>query len=323
VTIFMQRALAVAIFLGAWTALAGAQNFPDHAIKIIVPTAPGGAIDLCGRLIGEKLQAKWGKPVVIENRAGASMRIGAESVQKAPADGYTLLVAHDGTMAVNPLVFPDLPYDPQKDFEPLGMVVAIPEALMVNVNVPAKSIGELIALAKKGPGQLTHASGGSATLLSLELFKAMAGVDIRSIPYRGGAPAVTATIGGETSMIIADLATGNAGLHSDRIRPLGITSIARSNMYPELHTINEQGVAGYEVNTWMGFFAPAGTPKDVTATIEAAIREAVAMPDVRARFEVTGAVMRSGSAGEMRTVLAADVAKWAKLVKEKNIKLAP
>jgi tripartite-type tricarboxylate transporter receptor subunit TctC len=251
------------------------------------------------------------------------MRIGAEAVQKAPPDGYTLLVAHDGTMAINPLVFSDLPYDPQKDFTPLGLVVAIPEALMVNVKVPANSIPELIALAKKEPGQLTHASGGSATLLSLELFKAMAGVDIRSIPYRGGAPAVTATIGGETSMIIADLATGNAALHSDRIRPLGVTSIARSKMYPDLATISEQGVSGYEVNTWMGFFAPAGTPKAVAATIEAAIKEAVAMPDVRARFESTGANMRSGSAEEMRNVLAADVAKWAKLVKEKNIKLAP
>lgn len=139
--------------------------------------------------------------------------MGAEAVQKSPADGYTLLVAHDGTMAINPLVFPDLPYDPQKDFVPLGLVVSIPEALMVNQAVPANSVTELIALAKKEPGQLTHASGGSATLLSLELFKAMAGIDIRSIPYRGGAPAVTGTIGGETSMIIADLTTGNAGLN--------------------------------------------------------------------------------------------------------------
>jgi tripartite-type tricarboxylate transporter receptor subunit TctC len=323
VAYFIQRGLAIVFALGTSLCIANAQTFPDHNVKIIVPTAAGGAIDLCARVIGEKLQAKWGKPVVIENRAGASMRIGAEAVQKAPADGYTLLVAHDGTMAINPLVFPDLPYDPQKDFTPLGLVVAIPEALMVNVKVPANSIPELIALANKEPGQLTHASGGSATLLSLELFKAMAGVDIRSIPYRGGAPAVTATIGGETSMIIADLATGNAGLHSDRIRPLGVTSIARSKMYPELATINEQGVTGYEVNTWMGFFAPAGTPKEVSAKIEAAIKEAVAMPDVRARFEATGAVMRSGSAEEMRNVLATDVAKWAKLVKEKNVKLAP
>ena len=213
--VFTQRIPAtlftLAVAFGACASVAGAQTFPDHAVKIIVPTAPGGAIDTTARVIGEKMQVKWGKPVVIENRPGASMQVGAEAVAKAPADGYTLLVAHDGTMAINPLVFPNLPYDPQRDFEPLGLVISIPEAVMVNVAVPAHSIAELIALAKKEPGQLMHASGGSATLLSLELFKAMAGVDIRSIPYRGGAPALTATIAGETSMIIADLTTGAAG----------------------------------------------------------------------------------------------------------------
>jgi tripartite-type tricarboxylate transporter receptor subunit TctC len=210
---FTPRALAFGLTLAASTSLAFAQTFPDRPVKVIVPTAPGGSIDTTARAVAERMQAKWGKPVVIENRPGASMRLGAEAVQKSPADGYTLLVAHDGTMAINPLVFPDLPYDPQKDFVPLGLVVSIPEALMVNQAVPANSVTELIALAKKEPGQLTHASGGSATLLSLELFKAMAGIDIRSIPYRGGAPAVTGTIGGETSMIIADLTTGNAGLN--------------------------------------------------------------------------------------------------------------
>jgi tripartite-type tricarboxylate transporter receptor subunit TctC len=251
------------------------------------------------------------------------MQVGAEAVAKASPDGYTLLVAHDGTMAINPLVFPNLPYDPQKDFVPLGIVISLPEAVMVNVAVPANSITELIALAKKEPGQLTHATGGSATLLSLELFKALADVDIRSIPYRGGAPAVTATIAGETSMIIADLTTGVAGLRSDRVRPLAVTSGTRSKLYPDLGTVAERGVPGYEVNTWMGVFAPAGTPKNVAAAIEAAIKEAIAMPDVRARFEATGSVMRSGSAEEMRQVLAADIAKWAKLVRDKHITFEP
>jgi tripartite-type tricarboxylate transporter receptor subunit TctC len=309
--------LAVVICTFATAAIA--EDYPDHAVKIIVPTAPGGAIDTTARVIGDKMQAKWGKPVVIENRPGASMQVGAEAVAKSSPDGYTLLVAHDGTMAINPLVFPSLPYDPQRDFAPLGLVISIPEAVMVNVNVPAKSIAELIALARKEPSHLTHASGGSATLLSLELFKAMAGIDIRSIPYRGGAPAVTATIGGETSMIIADLTTGAAGLHSDRIRALAVTSLMRSKLYPDLASVAESGVPGYEVNTWMGVFAPAGTPKNVAATIEAAIKEAVAMPDVRIRFESTGATVRSGAADEMRQVLATDIAKWTKLVKEKHI----
>jgi tripartite-type tricarboxylate transporter receptor subunit TctC len=155
------------------------------------------------------------------------------------------------------------------------------------------------------------------------LFKAMAGVDIRSIPYRGGAPAVTAAIGGETSMIIADLTTGNAALQSDRIRTLAVTSKERAKKYPDVPTLDEAGVKGYEVNTWIGFFAPAGTPKEAAVAIENAIKEAAAMPEVRARFETTGAVVRSGSAEELRQLLAADVAKWAKLVKEKDIKLAP
>ncbi len=319
----LPRVLAGALALSAWTNDATGQTFPDRAVKIVVPTAPGGSIDTTARVVGEKLQARWGKPVVIENRPGAAMRLGAEAVQKAPPDGYTLLVAHDGTMAINPVAFADLPYDPQKDFEPLGLVVSIPEAVMINVKVPASSIPELIALAKKEPGQLTHASGGSATLLALELFKAMAGIDIRSIPYRGGAPAMTAAIAGETSMIIADLSTGHAGLQSDRIRSLAVTSMTRSRKYPNIATLNELGVTGYEVNTWIAFFAPAGTPKRVVAELESAIKEAVAMPDVRARFEATGAEVRSGSAEELRHLLAADVVKWAKLVKDKSIKIAP
>jgi tripartite-type tricarboxylate transporter receptor subunit TctC len=310
--------VTVAAFL-AMNSATSAQTFPDHVVKIIVPTAPGGAIDTTARVIGEQMQRKWGKPVVIENRPGAAMQVGAEAVARAAPDGYTLLVAHDGTMAINPLVFPNLPYDPQKSFEPLGLVTSIPESIMVNVGASAHSIRELIALAKKEPGRLTHASGGSATLLSLELFKAMAGVDIRSIPYRGGAPAVMATIAGETSMIIADLTTGAAGLQSDHIRPLAVTSKTRSKKYPDLGTVDEEGVPGYEVNTWMGVFAPAGTPKNVVQTIEAAIKDAVAMPDVRARLESTGADLRSGTAAEMRQVLATDVAKWTTLVKEKHI----
>jgi tripartite-type tricarboxylate transporter receptor subunit TctC len=314
-----QAALSFAILLALGVTRPDAEDFPDHAIKIIVPSSQGGAIDLTGRIIAEKLQQKWGKPVVVENRPGASMQIGAEAVARASPDGYTLLVAHDGTLAINPMVYPNLPYDPQKSFEPLGMVISIPEVVMANVSVPVHSIGELVALAKKEPGQLTHATGGSATLLSLELFKAMADVDVRSIQYRGGAPSVTAGITGETSIVIADVTTAGPGLHSDRIRPLAVTSLTRSKLLPELPTVDQAGVPGYEVNTWMGVFAPAGTPKDISAKIEAAIKEAVAMPDVRSRFEAAGANIRSGTAEEMRQVLAADTEKWAKLVRDKHI----
>jgi tripartite-type tricarboxylate transporter receptor subunit TctC len=312
-------AATLAIALGAWATAAGAEDFPDHPIKIIVPTSPGGSIDTTARVIGEKLQEKWGKAVVIENRPGASMQVGAEAVAKAAPDGYTLLVAHDGTMAINPLVYPNLRYDPQKSFVPLGLVVSIPEAVMVNASLPATSLAELIALAKKQPGQLTHATGGSATLLSLELFNSMAGVNIRSIQYRGAAPSVTAGIAGETSIVIADLVSAAPGLHSDRIRALAVTSLMRATLYPDLGTVDELGVKGYEVNTWSGVFAPAGTPKEIAAKIEAAIKEAVAMPDVRARFAATGGNIRSGTAEELRQIIIADSAKWAKLVQERHL----
>jgi tripartite-type tricarboxylate transporter receptor subunit TctC len=314
-------ALSLAAVLIAGASPAAAQTYPARAIRIIVPTAPGGGIDATARILGVKLQEKWGKPVVIENRAGAAMRIGAEAAAKSPPDGYTLLVAHDGTMAINAVAFPDLPYDPQKDFAPVGLVAFIPAAVMVNVGVPAKSIAELIALARRQPDEFTHATGGSASLLALELFKAMAGIRIRSIPYRGGAPAVTAAIGGETSMIIADLATASAALQSARIRPLAITSITRSKHYPDLATLDEQGVTGYEFNAWIGVFAPAATPKDVIAKLEAGIKDALAMPDVRARFETAGMEVRSGTAAELRQMLAADIVKWSKLVRDNNIQL--
>lgn len=319
VTVRRTASAALAAALCAWATIASAEDFPDHAIKVIVPTSPGGSIDTTARVIGEKLREKWGKPVVIENRPGASMQVGAEAVAKAPPDGYTLLVAHDGTMAINPLVYPNLRYDPLKSFVPLGLVVSIPEAVMVNVSVPASSLAELIALAKKQPGQLTHATGGSATLLSLELFNSLAGTDIRSIQYRGAAPSVTAGIAGETSIVIADLVSAAPALHSDRIRPLAVTSLTRAKLYPELGTVNQLGVPGYEVNTWSGVFAPAGTPKDVAAKIEAAIKEAVAMPEVRARFESTGGVVRSGTADELRQTIATDAAKWAKLVQNRHL----
>jgi tripartite-type tricarboxylate transporter receptor subunit TctC len=292
-------------------------------VKIIVPTAPGGAIDTTARVVAEKLQAKWGKPVVIENKPGAAMRIGAELAAKSPADGYTLLVAHDGTMAMNPVVYPDLPYDPVKDFAPVALISSIPEVIMVNKSVPAHSLQELIALAKKEPGKLNHATGGTATLLSLELLKAMAGIDIISVKYNGGAPAVRAVIGGEVQVIIADISTGGPGLQSNNVRPLAVTTLQRVKQYPNLPTFDQSGVKGYDVQTWMGMFAPAKTPKDVLAKIEADMKEAVGSADVRDRLEKIGMTVRSGTAAEMKQVLATDIAKWGKLVRERNIKIGP
>jgi tripartite-type tricarboxylate transporter receptor subunit TctC len=301
---------------------AAAQNYPERAVRIIVPTAAGGSIDTTARVVAAKLAEFWGKPVVIENRAGAAMIIGAEAAAKSAPDGYTLLVAHDGTMAMNPVVYPHLPYHSQRDFEPVAMLTAIPEVLLVHQGVPATTVRELIAHAKANPGKLNHASGGTATLLALELFKAMAGVDIASIPFRGAAPAITGTMAGETQVIVADLASANAGMQSGKLRTLAVTTLKRVPRLPQVPTIDEAGVPGYDVATWIGAFAPTGTPKPVVGRIEADIKRALALPDVRAKLEALSMEIRSGAAEEMRAVLAGDMVKWGNLVKDKNIKIA-
>ena len=301
---------------------AAAQTYPDRAVRIIVPTAAGGSIDTTARVIGAKLGELWGKPVVIENRPGAAMIIGAEAAAKSAPDGYTLLVAHDGTMAMNPVVYPNLAYHSQRDFEPVAMLTAIPEVLLVHEAVPAKSIRELIAHAKANPGKLNHASGGTATLLALELFKAMAGVDIASIPFRGAAPAITGTMAGQTQMIFADLASANAGMQSDKLRTLAVTTLKRVPQLPDVPTIDESGVPGYDVATWIGAFAPIGTPKSIVDKIEADIKRVLAMADVKAKLEALRMEIRSGASEEMRAVLAGDMVKWGRLVKEKNIQIA-
>jgi tripartite-type tricarboxylate transporter receptor subunit TctC len=301
---------------------ARAQTYPDRAVRIIVPTAPGGSIDTTARVVAGKLAELWGKPVVVENRAGAAMIIGAEAAAKAAPDGYTLLVAHDGTMAMNPVVYPNLGYHSQRDFEPVALLTSIPEVLLVNEGVPAKTVQELIALAKAAPGKLNHASGGTATLLSLELFKAMAGVDITSIPFRGAAPAVTGVMGGETQMIFADLASAHAGMQSGRLRTLAVTTLTRLKRMPDVPTIDESGVPGYDVITWIGAFAPIGTPKTVLGRIEADIKQALAAPEVRSKLEALSMDVRSGASDEMRALLDGDIGKWGRLVKEKNIQIA-
>jgi len=301
---------------------AQAQTYPERTVRIIVPTAPGGSIDTTARAVAAKLAELWGKPVVIENRPGAAMIIGAEAAARSPADGYTLLVAHDGTMAMNPVVYPTLGYHSQRDFEPVALMTSIPEVVLVNEAVPIRSVAELIAYAKANPGKLNHASGGTATLLALELFKAMAGVDITSIPFRGGAPAVTAVMSGDAQMIFADLATANAGMQSGRLRTLAVTTVTRVPRLSDVPTVHESGVPGYDVATWIGAFAPIGTPKSIVAKIEADIKQALAAPDLRAKLEALSMEIRSGASEEMRAVLAGDMVKWGNLVKDKNIKIA-
>jgi tripartite-type tricarboxylate transporter receptor subunit TctC len=312
-----------AAMLGLLPNVAAAQAFPTRTITVVVPFPAGGSVDGVARILVQKMNQIPGWSAIVENRAGgAGGTVGANTVAKAAPDGYTLLVAHDGTMAMNPVVYPNLSYHSQRDFEPVALLTSIPEVVLVNEGVPAKSIRELVALAKANPGKLNHASGGTATLLALELFKAMAGVDITSIPFRGGAPAVTGVMSGDTQLIFADLATANAGMQSGKLRTLAVTTLKRAPRLPDVPTVDESGVPGYDVATWIGAFAPAGTPKSIVGKIEADIKQALAAPEVKAKLEALSMEIRSGASAEMRDLLAGDIGKWGRLVKDRNIQIA-
>jgi tripartite-type tricarboxylate transporter receptor subunit TctC len=312
--------LQVGVFLVSCSA--SAENFPERPVKIIVPSAPGGSIDATARIVGQKLSEIWGKPVVIDNRAGGSMKIGAEAVARATPDGYTLLVAHDGTMPINQVVYPELRYNATKSFEPIAILSSNPYVILVNAELPVKTVADLVAYARKEPDKLNHASGGTSTLLAAELLKALGKVNITSVMYRGGGPAVAAVMAGESQFCIVDLGTGSAGMQSSRARAIATTGMSRSPKFPDIPTVHESGVPGYENTTWMGMFAPAGTPRATLEAIEKAVKTALQDPGVKSRLGKIGMDARSGSASEMRSVLAADIAKWNRLVTENNIKLS-
>jgi len=318
----MLKKLAVTAFLSLGLLHASAQaqsEWPQKTVRIIVPTAPGGSIDLLARMVAAQLQQKWGQAVVVENRAGAAMRIGSDAVAKAAPDGYTILFAHDGAMAMNVAVFKQLSYNPEKDFAPLAMMASLPLALIVHQNVPVNSLQELIAYARKNPGKLNHASGGTATLLALELFKAHADLDIKSVPFMGGSTTVNAVMSGTVEMLIADVSTAAPALQSSQVKVLGISTLERQKILPNVPTLDESGVKGYEVRTWIGAFAPAGTPKPILERWEKGITEAMRSPEVRDKVEAAGLMALDSGAGVMRQRVSADIRKWTTLVKERNL----
>jgi tripartite-type tricarboxylate transporter receptor subunit TctC len=312
--------ILIAFGLSAIATTAQAQSdWPQKPVRIIVPTAPGGSIDLLARLVAANLQQKWGQAVVVENRAGAAMRIGTDAVAKAQPDGYTILFAHDGAMAMNVAVFKQLAYDPQKDFAPIAMMASLPLALMVHQNVPVNSLQELITYARKNPGKLNHASGGTATLLALELFKAHADLDIKSVPFMGGSTTVNAVMSGTVEMLIADVSTAAPAIQSPQVKILGISTLERQKILPNVPTLDESGVKGYEVRTWIGAFAPAGTPKPILDKWEKGITEAMRSGDVRDKVEGAGLIALDSGADVMRQRVAADIRKWVTLVRERNL----
>ena len=315
-------------FLGsAGALLAGAtlpafgQAYPGKPVRFIVPFPPGGPVDTTARGFTHKLSEYWGQQAIVDNRAGAGGIVGAEIAAKSPADGYTVFVCsiHHSVL---PGLKPGLPYDIEKDFVPVTFAAMFPIILVAHPSVPAKTIPELIAYAKKNPGKLAFGSAGTGggTHLAGELFKAQAGVDLLHVPYKGSAPAMTDLLGAQVQLMFSDAPTALPHIKSGRVRALGVASPKRSPLAPDLPTIAESGVKGYEAYSWAGVVAPAGTPAPIVAKLNADISKALSQPDVKQRLFEEGAEAMPTTPEQFGKMLKAEIAKWTKVVKDANIK---
>lgn len=325
VPVAMRMAIAVAsacVVLPVSCDCAFAQAYPGRPVRFIVPYVPGGGTDFVGRTIAQKLADAWGNPVVVENRPGGGTNIGSEIVARAAPDGYTLLIGGVPNTA-NMSLFQKLPYDVVRDFAPVILLDTAPNILAVHPSVPAQSVRALIALAKSRAGALTYASAGigSSNHLSGELFRIMAGIDIVHVPYKGGGAAVTDLIAGQVSMYFGTTPSTLPFVKSGRLRALGVTTAKRTVAAPELPTIAEAGLPGYEQAAWHGLLAPAGTPEAVIAKLHAEVSRVLRAPDVLERFAAQGIDVIGGSSAEFAAFIRQDVAKYAKLVKTAGIRI--
>jgi tripartite-type tricarboxylate transporter receptor subunit TctC len=315
-----------AVLLGATAVIAApsvrAQNFPSKPLKIVVPYSPGGGADTTARLIAPKLQELLGETVVIDNRPGAGGMIGDEVVAKSPADGYTLLMgafAH----AVNPSLQARMPFKTPDDFAPISLLVTVPELLVITPSHPAKSVADLVAMAKAQPGKLFYASSGngSAQHLAAELFKLRTGTDIGHIPYKGGGPAVADVAAGHVPFYFGNMTAALPQAQAGRVRALAVTSAERSPAAPDVPTIGEAGVKNCEISEWNAILVPAGTPPEVQARLQAELARIMRMPDIRKKFADLGAEAIGSSQQELAAFLKAEMAKWAEVVKAADIKI--
>ena len=315
-------AVLLAAVLGGVAWSAAAQDYPSKPIRFVVPTPPGGFLDILARLIGQKLSESWGQPVVVENRTGGGITIGSNAVAKAAPDGYTVLVIPPD-FAVSPSLYAKLPYDTLQDFAPVTLVAWGPSVLVVHPSVPVNSVKELIAFAKSKPGQLDYASAGNGSggHLAMELFKTMAGVDLVHVPYRGLGPAVIDLAGGKVSVMFAQLAAVRRYIDAGKLRALGVAGKQRSQAMPDLPTVAESGLVGFDVNPWFGIVAPGGTPKDVVAKLSAEIGKITRLPEVKEKLSPLGAELAANTPEEFAAFISSEIAKWAKVVKDSGARL--
>ena len=309
--------------LPAAHAQAPAASWPSKPIRWVVPFPPGGAMDAIARTLGEKAGKTLGQPFVIENKPGAGGNIGADFVAKQPGDGYTLMITSIG-MATNKPLYGKLSYDPIKDFAPVSLLAVVPNVLVTNATQPdVKTAKDVIAAARKAPGKLTYASAGNGTSIHLagEVFTSLAQVDMLHVPYKGSGPAVSDLLGGQVNYMFDSITSARPHIESGKLRALGVTTAKRSKSLPNVPTLAEAGLPGYEVSPWFAVFMPAATPKDIVAKVNSALLEAMKDPDVVKRFETIGAEPVGSTPEEMAQHLARESERWTKLIQERGIKL--
>ena len=314
--------LACAFAPALATAQSGAQSYPSKTIRVIVPYAPGGIADSLARLVGQKLAAAWGQPVVVENRPGASTNLGSEFVAKSAPDGYTLLAGGIAN-TVGPALYAKLPYDPIRDFAWVTNMAKVPVLLAVHPSLPARNAKDIIALAKAKPGTLAYGSAGIATSghLAGELFKSVARVDLTHVPYKGAAPALLDTISGQVPLYFGAMASPMPHVKTGRLRAIGVTTLTRASAAPDIPTLDEQGLKGFETSTWYGIAAPAGTPKEIVSKLNAEIVRIIKLAEVRERLASEGADFVGDTPEELTAFVKAEIAKWAKVVRQSGVKV--
>ena len=324
----MHRFCTLAVVCLAFAAAADAQVtakpggvYPSKPVRLIVPFAPGGSNDIMARLTGQKLSESLGQQIVIDNSAGASGIVGTEIAAKAAPDGYTLLMM-SLTFAVNPSLYRKLPYDTERDLAPVTLVASAPLMLVVHPSLPAKSVRELITYAKANPGKLNFGSGGPGTTphLAGEMLKMMAGLRMTHVPYKGGGPALADLIGGQIQIMLENIPSTLPHVKAGRLRALAVSGLKRSPLVPDLPTLDESGLRGYEIVGWNGLFVPAGTPPNIIDHLHELIAAALAQPDTKERLATLGAEGVGSSPGEFRAFVKAEIVKWAKVVKAAGLK---
>lgn len=316
------RSFAAAALIAGASGDAMAQSFPTRPVRMIVPYPAGGGTDIISRTVAQKLGEKWGQQVIVDNRAGANGIIGTDLAAKSKPDGYTLVVVI-ATQAINPALYPKIPYNSETDFAPVSLMAQYPFILTTHPSVPAKTVREFIALAKKRPGELSYASSGngSGPHLGFELFKSMAGINVVHIPYKGAGPANTELISGQVQAFFNNILAGKPHIQSGRLRVIAATSAKRSQAMPEIPTFAESGVPGFDVTGWYALLAPAGTPAAIVNKVQSDTTASLRIPEVTARLSSEGAEPVGSSPEVLARFLQTETQKWAKVVKVANIKI--